>query len=291
MPEWVYLNGQMVEADQANISAFDAGFTHATGLFETFRAYAGKVFRLDDHLQRMNSSALALQIPAIADELNRHNISDSISDLLTANNLQDARLRLVATPGPIPRPGEEEPKIQPTLLLTAAPLQTHPPELYRHGMRACICPFRISPTDPQAGHKTLCYFPRLLAMRDAQQKKCHESLWFTTGNMLSEGSVCNVFIFHDGKLMTPPLDTPVLPGIVRKAVIELASTLNIAVKESPIDIEKLLSATEVFFTGSIMEIMPVTSIEKHVVGSGAPGSTCQLLMQKLKELITTECTG
>ena len=291
MSDWVFLNGQMIESEQASISAFDAGFTHATGLFETMRAYSGKVFRLDQHLQRMDGSAQALLMPAISAVLSQHNINDGISDLLTANNLQDARLRLVATPGAIPRPGQEEVELQPTLLITASPLQSHPPELYRHGMRTCICPYRVSPTDPLAGHKTLSYFPRLLAMRDAQQKKCHESLWFTTGNMLAEGSVCNVFIYLDGKLITPPLDTPVLPGIVRRAVLDLAAKATIPLEETPIDIERLLAATEVFFTGSIMEIMPVTSIEKHVVGKGIPGETTQLLMQKLKALITSECAG
>jgi branched-chain amino acid aminotransferase len=291
MAEWVYLNGQLITAEEARISAFDAGFTHATGLFETLRSYSGRVFRLQDHLDRMRASATALDMHTISDVISDSRLPDAIADLLTANNLLDARLRIVATPGGVTKPGLDEATLRPTIFMVASPLQGYSADLYQSGMRVCIAPYRISRSDPLAGHKTLCYLPRLLAMRDAHLRKCHEALWFTTGNLLAEGIVSNVFVIHQGKLLTPAMDTPVLPGIIRKVINELSADQNIALEESRIDIDTLLSSSEVFLTSSIMEIMPVTAIEKHAVGSGAPGEITKTLMRELKKLVTRECVA
>ncbi len=287
--EWVFLNGHVVPAVEATISIHDAGFTHAAGLFETLRAYRGRVMRFDDHVERLIKSAaiLGMQIP-----VDKHLIQQGVSDVLQVNELPDARLRIVLTPGSIPRPGQpEENPMPPTTLITADAVRPYPPELYKSGMRVCICPYKQNRLDPLAGHKTLAYLPRLLAMKDAADRRCNESLWFTTENRLAEGSVCNVFIVHEGTIFTPPLDTPVLPGTVRKAVLELAQANGIPMEERSIDIETLLAASEVFLTGSVLEIMPVTSIEKHQVGEGLPGKTTKRLAELYKELVSRECGG
>ncbi|HKQ47098.1 MAG TPA: aminotransferase class IV [Phycisphaerae bacterium] len=287
--EWVFLNGHVVPAEEATVSVFDAGFTHAAGLFETLRAYRGRVMRLDDHVERLATSAatLGLQIPVDKDLIRR-----GVDDVLQVNNLSDARLRIVLTPGGVPRPGKEgETSAPPTLLITAGVVRAYPPELYKSGMRVCICPYKQNRLDPLAGHKTLAYLSRLMAMKEAADRRCNESLWFTTENRLAEGSVCNVFVVHEKTILTPPLDTPVLPGTVRKAVIELARENELALEEKPIDIETLLAAKEVFLTGSVLEIMPVTSIEKHQVGEGLPGETTQRLSTLYRELVARECGG
>jgi branched-subunit amino acid aminotransferase/4-amino-4-deoxychorismate lyase len=131
--------------------------------------------------------------------------------------------------------------------------------------------------------------PRLLAMKDAAERKCRESLWFNTENQLAEGSICNVFIVREGRIVTPPVDTPVLPGTVRKAVIELAGDAGISLDERPIDINALLAANEIFLTGSVLEIMPVTAIEKHQVGGGTPGEVSLRLRGLYAALTAKEC--
>lgn len=285
--EYVFLNGDIIPAVEARVSVFDAGFTHAAGLFETLRAYDGKVMRLKEHVRRLVDSAATLELNI---DLDGAAIAQSIEQLLGANQLADARIRIVATPGSIPRPGHHPSAgMQPTVLITASSVQAYPPELYKHGMRVCICPYKQNALDPLAGHKTLAYLPRLLAMGEAAHRKCHEALWFTTDNRLAEGSICNVFIVKDNAILTPPLNTPVLPGTVRSATLELAGELKISVEEKPIDIDTLLSATEVFLTGSVLEIMPVTSIEKHQVGPGVPGKVTERLRKSYLELVAKEC--
>jgi branched-chain amino acid aminotransferase len=287
--EYVYLNGRIVPAAEARVSVFDAGFSHSAGLFETMRAYGGRVMRLRDHLDRLARSAgtLELQIPVDPAAL-----SDAMADVLAANNLADARIRLTVTSGRVPRqvdPPEAVPA--PTTLVAAEPVRAYPAELYRTGMRVCICPYKQNRLDPLCGHKTLAYLPRLLAMRDAAERKCQESLWFTTENRLAEGSVSNAFVVRDARLVTPPLDTPVLPGTVRKAVLELAGRAGMTVAEEQIDINALLAADEVFLTGSVLEIMPVTSIERHQVGKGVPGEVTRALHEQYRELVGRECAA
>jgi branched-chain amino acid aminotransferase len=287
MPDYVYLNGEIVEAREARVSAFDAGFSHAAGLFETMRAYHGRVMRLADHLDRLFASAAKLEMQI---SIAREAMEDAVGDVLAANVLREARIRLVVTPGEVPRPGQSDsPGPRPTLLVTAEAVRPYPRDLYQNGMRVCLCPYRQNRQDPLAGHKTLAYLPRLMAMREAAARRCNESLWFTTDHHLAEGSVCNVFIASGGTLRTPPLDTPILPGTVRRAVIELAGEAGIPCEEGAIDVDALLAAGEVFLTGSVLEVMPVTAIEKHTVGDGLPGPLTKRLQQLYQDLVQREC--
>jgi len=289
MSDFVYLSGRLVPSDEAAVSVFDAGFSHGAGLFETLRAYNGRIMSLADHIERLNHSASALEIPVALDV---EQIRDAADQLLEANDLREARLRLTVTPGNVPRPGEDPAEDRaPTVLLVAEQVRPYPPELYQSGMRVCICPFRQNPHDPLAGHKTLGYLPRLLAMKDAAAKRCHEALWFTTDNRLAEGSVSNVFIVRDGTVLTPPTNTPVLPGTVRKRILELASANGIGFSETAIDIEALLAASEVFLTGSVLEVMAVTAIERHTVGSGAPGELTGKFADWYRGSVREQCAG
>lgn len=285
--DFVHFNGRIVPASEAQLSAFDAGFTHAAGLFETMRAYGGRVFRLGDHLDRLAASARKLEMSL---ELSGDRLENAASQLLEANGLRDARLRLVVTPGQVPRPGQpDDLRLRQTTLLTAEEVRPYPKELYQQGMRVALCPYKQNPSDPLAGHKTLAYLPRLLAMKEAAARRCNEALWFTTENVLAEGCVCNVFIVCEGALHTPPLNTPILAGVTRKAILEAAASNEIPCRERPIDIHALLAANEVFLTGSVLEVMPVTSIEKHMVGDGKPGEVTKRVMALYRDVVEREC--
>jgi branched-subunit amino acid aminotransferase/4-amino-4-deoxychorismate lyase len=113
----------------------------------------------------------------------------------------------------------------------------------------------------------------------AHQKKAAEALWFTTDNRLAEGCVSNIFLVKNSVLYTPPVNTPVLPGVMRKTVCEIASKNSIQLVEKNLSIDDLLDADEVFMTNVIMEIMPVVGVEKHTVGDGKVGA----MTKKLKE--------
>lgn len=285
MSEKVFLNGELVPAESARVSVFDAGLTHGAGLFETIRAYSGRPFRLEQHVARMRRSANKLSIAMPWDDAE---IERGILMLLAANRLGDARLRLTLTPGSLRRLRDEDDD-DPTLLATAQAFEAYPPELYRKGMSVCIASFKQTGTDPTAGHKTLSYFPRLLGLHEAQRRHCAESLWFTTENLLAEGCVSNVFLARGDTLLTPPLETPVLPGIARGAVLELAMQRRMTIEQRPLMIEDLLKADEVFLTNTIMEVMPVCRIERHAVGNEKVGEMTRQLHEAYRDLVWKEC--
>ena len=285
MPDVVYLNGRFVPPAEAVVSVHDGGWLHGAGLFDTMRAHNGRVFRLDAHLERLMDSAAKLLFPIERPDLP---LTRDFEQLLIENELRDARVRLTVSAGSM---REEVPADRPklTVCATASPLTSYPPELYQRGISVMISRFRQSPLDPLAGHKSTSYLPRLIALREAQANRCAEALWFTPQNLLAEGSISNVFVVKAGALHTPPLDTPVLPGITRSVVLEIARGEHIEAREAPININELLDADEVFVTNSGMEVMPVIRVEKRDIGSGRPGPLTQKMLTWYRATLRHEC--
>ncbi len=142
------------------------------------------------------------------------------------------------------------------------------------------------------GYKTGCYLPRVLARQEAAAKGAEEALWFTTDNRLAEACFCNVFLVLDGKVLTPPLDTPVLPGVVREAVLELTGRLDIDCDDkTPLTIHEVLSAEEMFITASCSGIRPVVRVERHAVGDEKPGPITKKIMSAYRKLLEDECSS
>lgn len=277
MSEKLYLNGDLVSIHEATVSVSNPSFLHGVGLFETLRTYKGKPFRLAEHIERLERSAARLNMP-IGDAAEK--IPAAVQQVLEANKLASARVRITVTP-----PGNTDEPHQVTLLVRAEETRGYPAELYERGMTVCIVSqYRQSKLDPLAGHKTTSYFPKLVALRDAQDRQCGEGLWFTPDNFLAEGCMSNVFIVSDGCLKTPPVDTPILPGITRATVIELAKQEGIAVEQTDCTIEDLLKADEVFLTNSVMEVMPVSRIERHPVNNEKIGDMTKRLAEAYKAL-------
>jgi branched-chain amino acid aminotransferase len=277
MNQMVYLNGEVIKRDQAWIKVSNPGLLHGVGLFETLRGYAGRPFKLDEHIQRMKNSAEKLNMP-LGDTLEK--VPEAVAMVLQANDLAEARIRFTVTP---PSPQDEAGGS--TLLVAAEKIAGYPDELYEKGMAVFICTdYRQSAQDPLAGHKTLSYLPRLLVLRNAQNRQCGEALWFTPENYLAEGCISNVFLVKGGRLRTPPLDTPVLPGVTRATVLDLAGKEDIPAEQGQLTINDLLDADEVFLTNAIMEVMPVTRVERHPIGGEKAGEVARKLLQGYRKL-------
>jgi branched-chain amino acid aminotransferase len=247
------------------------------------RSCEGVVFSLKDHLDRLFFSAGAL---SINNTYSREYITDAIYEVLKANNLTDARLRLTLTGGPMSQSEEER---RSTLLIAASKLQSYPPEYYKNGVLVILSPFRQNTAEPIYGHKTTSYFSRMLALKSAHQKRAAEALWFTVDNRLAEGCISNVFLVKDSILYTPPIATPVLAGVSRKTVFQLALKNSIEFIEKNLYISDLLDADEIFLTNVIMQIMPICRVENHQVGSGKPGQVTNKLLKEFDEFIKNEC--
>jgi len=283
MAEKVFLNDKLVDANKACISVSDSGFLYGAGLFETMRSYNGVVFGLKDHLDRLFFSANSL---SITHPYSREYITEAIYKLMQANEFTDARLRLTLTGGPM---AESEEQRRPTLLITATKLTPYPAEYYQKGVMVVLCPFKQNTSDPTYGHKTTSYFSRMIALKMAHQKGAAEALWFTVDNRLAEGCISNVFLVKKSILYTPVIATPVLAGVTRKTICQIALRNSIEFVEKDFYINDVLGADEIFLTNVIMQVMPVTSVERHTVGEGKVGAITKRLQKEFDEFVKDEC--
>lgn len=282
----IFQNGHWIEAADASVSVFDGGWLHGAGLFETMRAEFGTVFRLDAHLDRLMNSAAKLLFPIERPDLP---LTADIATLLRRNGLSEARVRLTVTSGRADgaEPAGDRPRL--TVVITAAPLTEYPAEWRERGLAVIVSPYRQNPDDPLTGHKSTSYLARLIALREAHGHQCGEALWFTPANRLAEGCLSNVFVVKDQALRTPPLNTPVLPGIARSVVLEMAIEQAVNLEERPLTIDDLLDADEVFLTNSIMQVMPVGRVERKNIGTGLPGEMTRRLAEGYRKKVASEC--
>ena len=297
----VFLNGKMIPQNQATISANDAALQHAVGLFETLSAYNSTPFRLQQHLDRLKNSAQTLGMTA---DINTDPLADAVQQTITHNNLTEARIRLTLTPGPInlikptsPDSPEQAPK--PTILITADHPTKYDPAYFDKGISTIVIPNAANPFDQLQGHKTLAYWSRLRTLRMAAAAGAGEAIWLSISNHLASGAVSNIFLVKDNTLYTPIAKTeevegaipaPVLPGVTRATVIEIADKLNLDTKKQMLTIEDLLEADEVFLTNSSWQILPVTKIEKKEISAGKVGPVTAQLRNDLLDVIEKETT-
>lgn len=284
MREWVSLNGRLMPAERAQISVFDAGLMQGIGLFETMRAYHGKVFRIDRHLERLVDSARELGWLLLPDP---DELRENVEQVVGATEHEDTRVRLTVTTGTLRSTERDTPEL--TVIATASAGAKYPDECYTEGVTVLVPGYRQGGDDPTAGHKTIAYFSRLASLRQAHAGGAFEALWLTYDDHVAEGAISNVFVVRDERLLTPGRDTPVLPGITRAAVIELAVALGIPVREQALTQKDLIDADEVFLTNSLMEIVPAVRVGREAIGTERPGETTAQLYQAYGELVEREC--
>ena len=281
MEEIVYLNGSLVPLSQARLSPFDWGFLYGYGLFETMRAYSGRIFRLEKHLARLSRSAKFLGI----DSESTANLGKALYDTLQANNLSDARIRLTLSGGegePVPDPLAPR---TPTLLIIARNYTPYPRQVYEQGYKAIVSDIRRNTQSPVSAMKSLNYLDNLLARREARLAGVDEAILLNEQGFLAEGSTSNIFLMSDNTLLSPSQDSGILPGVTREVVLELAHSLGVEAVEREIAPEELLQADEAFLTNSLIEIMPLTQVSGQNIGSGIAGAVTRRLMNAYKELV------
>lgn len=283
----VFFNGDMVLEEEALVSVRDRGFLYGDGVFETLRSYNGRPFLIEDHLQRLASSAQALGIPL---RYGLEGLRSAVENLLRLNRLTDALIRVTLSRGESPHYGLQPPESasggQPTLIIQTHPFHPHPEESYRQGVRLAISAYRRSTTCPLARHKTANFLAGIMARQEAAKRGVQDALFLNTEGQVCEATVSNIFIVESGRVVTPSLQANILPGITRKKVLEICQGKGITASEELFGAERLLQADEVFLTNSLMEIMPVSHIENKRVCKAIPGEITNRLMEAYKRLTT-----
>ena len=264
----MWINGRVLRADEPALSVRDRGLLYGDGVFETLRAYDGVPLHLDEHLARLNASATALRLCGGVDGAA---IGQGIAELLEGNDLSDAYIRITLTRGEHAGRLELEPAAEPTLIIVAQPLRPLPPSRYDPGSTAIIASIRQNADSPLPRHKTLNYLNNLLARTEARGRGADEAILLNTRGEVAEAASSNLFLVCGGCLVTPSLDSNILPGVTRAEVLRLAAEAGIPSDERIVHREELLSADELFLTNSVAELVPVRAIEGRPVGLGIPG--------------------
>lgn len=265
----VWINGKLVPTEQATVSVFDHGLLYGDGVFEGLRIYGGKVFKLQEHLVRLDESARAicLKLPYSLDEIAR-----ATNETVAANGLVDGYIRLVVTRGAGTLGLGPERCEDPQVIIIAATIALYPAEYYEKGLEIITSSvIRNHPAALSPRIKSLNYLNNILAKIEGQQAGCVEALMLNHKGEVAECTGDNIFLVKHGDLKTPPLDAGILGGVTRDTVIELAIGEGIAVHGNPLTKHDVYIADECFLTGSAAEVIPVVKVDSRVIGNGKPG--------------------
>lgn len=276
---FVHLNGHLVPAARARVSALDRGLLYADGLFETLRTYRGAMFALDDHLARLRTSAAVLKI-----RIPRRAWRRDIAQLLIRNRLADtdAAVRITITRGSGGLGLVSHAVRQPTVIITASPIAPSVARQQRQGIRAVILPFVRQGLFAEL--KTLDYLPAVMGKMYAKQHGASEGLFVDARGRITEGTTSNLFVWRRGQLITPP-PVGVLPGITRRLLIATARGAGIRVTERPVPRRDLFEADGAFVTSSVVEVVPVTHVDQTAIGNGRVGAQTRQLQALYRQLV------
>jgi branched-subunit amino acid aminotransferase/4-amino-4-deoxychorismate lyase len=220
--------------------------------------------------------------------LSLRDLNEAVDAVLERNQLADAYVRLTLTAGASPVAGTSGAAGDTTVMLLAGPLTDYPPDLYRRGMAAVFSAVRRNETSPLSGVKSLNYLDNLLAREDARRRGADEAILLNTRGLVAEGSASNVFLVRGNKLITPGIQSGALPGITRRAVLELATAAGLEAVESEVEPSAFEDAAEAFLTNSVVEVMPLTRLDGRPVGSGRVGPASERLYRLYQEMVLQE---
>ncbi len=272
---WVYCNDRFVPQEEAVVSVFDHGFLYGDGVYETLRAYRGRVFQLAEHLARLERSASRIQLHL---PVSRERLSGLVREALSRNQLQEAYLRITVSRGA----GEIglDPALckSPTLVIIAKPFQPYPESIYTEGVSVIVARTRRNLPEalpPQV--KSLNFLNNILAKMEAAAAGAHEALMLNHRDELTEGTTSNVFAVQGGRLRTPSVECGLLEGITRGLVLQSASELGIPAEETRLTVADLMQAEECFLTNTTQEVLPVTRVDGRMIGDGRAGGVTRRL--------------
>jgi len=283
MPRLIFMNDSLVPEHEATVSVFDHGLLYGDGVFEGLRSYAGKVFRLEAHIDRLYASgrAICLEIP-----ISKEAMAKAVIDTLAANDLADGYVRLIVTRGAGGLGLDPNKTSNPQVIVIADTISLYPREYYEQGLRIVTAATQRTQSAALSPRiKSLNYLNNIMAKLEGLQAGCVEALMLNHKGEVAECTGDNVFVVRGGRLLTPPPDAGILEGITRGAVMELALAAGIDCREQTLVRHDLYTADECFLTGTAAEVIPVVEIDGRTIGSGRPGPITRQLTADFHALV------
>ena len=277
-----WINGRLRSEQEAVIPVMDHGLLYGDGVFEGIRFYRRRPFRLQPHLRRLAHSCKAtlLSLPYSLADLSR-----AIDEIIAAFPDDDGYLRLVVTRGSGPMGLDPSRCGPPHVILIATRLEMVEPALRERGIRLIVAATRRLPADGiEPRVKSLNYLNNILARMEASRAGADEAVLLNHQGRVAEGSVENIFIVRDGRLLTPRTVDGALAGITRQAILELAMAQEIPADEAPLTPYDLHTADECFLTGTGAELVPVREIDGREMPH-CPGPLFRTLADAFAEMV------
>jgi len=278
----VYIDGEYYDREDAKISVFDHGLLYGDGVFEGIRSYAGKVFRMDEHLVRLYGSARAIRLTI---SLDPGEMKQAVLDTLAINGLADAYIRLVCTRGEGTLGLDPSKCPKGTVIIITDSIQLYPKEIYTKGLELITAAtLQKHPQTVSPRIKSLNYLNNILAKIEAVNKNVLEAIMVNAEGHVCESTADNIFIVKDGEVITPPVSVGILKGITRDVVMELAREQGRTVREEVFTRYEVFCADECFLTGTAAEVVPVICVDAHQIGEGTPGPVTTALLSAFRRM-------
>ena len=272
---YVYLNNKFLDLEEAKISVLEPGLLFGFGLFETVRAYKGKLFRAEAHWRRLYSGAAKL---GLKPRLSPSDLTLTCHELLAQNNQEEAAVRVSLYKG----------KNEDILAIHLRNDWSYPPDIYKTGAKVIVGAYSLNEKTPLYPLKTTSRLFNALTHKEADIKGALEGLILNTKGKIAEGSRSNIFWVKNETLCTPPLSDGGLAGVTRSIVLTLAQENNIATREVSVTPKEITETDEVFLTSTLLEVVPINAIDETTVGKFCPGPVTTLLHSSFRDLVTSE---
>ena len=283
----IYIDGKFYSEENAKVSVFDHGLLYGDGIFEGIRFYNGRVFRLEQHLERLWNSArsICLDIP-----MTRQEMTEALLETIRQNQLRDGYIRLVVTRGVGNLGLNPEQCKNPSVIIIVATIALYHEDFYRKGLSiVAVATRRSNPASLNPAVKSLNYLNNVMARIEANLASADEALMLNDAGNVAECTADNVFIIKHGQLFTPPITAGALQGITRSVVFDIAGEFDIKVVEADFTRHDIFVADECFLTGTAAEIVPVVKADGRIIGNGKPGPITTRIIARFRDM--THNTG
>ncbi len=278
----IYIDGSFFDEADAKVSVFDHGLLYGDGVFEGIRFYNGRVFRLEEHMERLWDSArsICIDIP-----MSRRELDEALLETIRQNNLRDGYVRLIVTRGVGNLGLNPVHCTRPSIIIIVATIALYPEEVYRRGLTVVTVPTRrMGPATLNPAIKSLNYLNNVLARIEANLANADEALMLNDAGNVAECTADNVFLIKRGRIMTPPIAAGALRGITRAVVFDIAAELGFKISELDLTRHDVYIADEAFLTGTAAEVIPMIKADGRVIGNGEPGAITTRMMARFREL-------
>jgi D-alanine transaminase len=275
MPDLAYLNGKIMPIEHAMVSIEDRGYQFGDGVYEFIASYGGRLFMLDAHLDRLQRSLDALDYPPVS----RDSIRQAVRELVERSGHDRAGVYIQITRGVRPRDHAFAADMRPQVIMTVRPVKELPRAVRNKGASIITVPdIRWGRCDV----KTVQLLANSLAKQQAIDSGHDDAVFISKRRVVREGTSSNLFIVTDATLATHPLDHAILPGITRQVVVDICRAGGLTVKETCFDTKALHRADEAFFTGTVSEVLAVTTVDDRPIGDGKVGPTTRRIYAELQ---------